>query len=112
MLESVNKSLWQGLCLDWEKARYLPWMKQRQILIKGWFVNLAKFRSSYYCRFLSPPSTDATIQETLRESLRDKTVLTIAHRLETVIDYDKILVLKQGRVVVSGFFFSLLDGIF
>lgn len=41
--------------------------------------------------------TDGLIQETIRE-LSGNTVITIAHRLGTVVDYDKILVLDQGRV--------------
>lgn len=43
-------------------------------------------------------ATDNKIQETLRE-LRDSTIITIAHRLQTIIDYDKVLVLDRGRVV-------------
>ncbi|CRG87680.1 hypothetical protein PISL3812_04700 [Talaromyces islandicus] len=43
-------------------------------------------------------ATDAKIQETLRE-LEDSTIITIAHRLQTIIDYDKVLVLDHGRVV-------------
>lgn len=43
-------------------------------------------------------ATDAKIQETLRE-LRDNTIITIAHRLQTIIDYDKVLVLDHGRVI-------------
>ncbi|KAJ5908497.1 ABC transporter 7 [Penicillium taxi] len=43
-------------------------------------------------------ATDAKIQETLRE-LHDSTIITIAHRLQTIIDYDKVLVLDHGRVV-------------
>ena len=43
-------------------------------------------------------ATDIRIQETLRE-LRDNTILTIAHRLQTIIDYDKVLVLDKGEVV-------------
>ena len=43
-------------------------------------------------------ATDSKIQETLRE-LKDNTVLTIAHRLQTIIDYDKVLVLDNGEVV-------------
>ncbi|ODV58722.1 uncharacterized protein ASCRUDRAFT_38981, partial [Ascoidea rubescens DSM 1968] len=42
--------------------------------------------------------TDKIIQETIRKEFNNKTILTIAHRLETVMDSDKILVLEQGKV--------------
>ncbi|EJD41418.1 hypothetical protein AURDEDRAFT_115494 [Auricularia subglabra TFB-10046 SS5] len=43
--------------------------------------------------------TDRKIQTTIRERLAGKVLLTIAHRLHTVIDYDRIIVLQDGRVV-------------
>ena len=43
-------------------------------------------------------ATDAKIQETLR-SVKGNTVITIAHRLKTVVDYDRVLVLDKGKVV-------------
>ena len=42
--------------------------------------------------------TDKLIQETLRKSFKDCTILTIAHRLNTIMDYDKVLVLKDGEL--------------
>lgn len=59
-------------------------------------------------------TTDAKIQETLRE-LRNNTIITIAHRLQTIIDYDKVLVLDHGQVVEFDHPWTLVnneDGLF
>lgn len=42
--------------------------------------------------------TDKIIQETIRSEFKDKTILTIAHRLETIMDSDRVLVLDKGEV--------------
>ncbi|KAJ9603977.1 Transporter of the ATP-binding cassette (ABC) [Cladophialophora chaetospira] len=52
-------------------------------------------------------ATDSKIQDTLRE-LKNNTILTIAHRLQTIIDYDRVLVLDKGEVVEYGHPFELL----
>ncbi len=43
--------------------------------------------------------TDALIQRVLRERFAERTVLTIAHRLQTVLDSDRILVLGSGKIL-------------
>ncbi|KAK9456564.1 P-loop containing nucleoside triphosphate hydrolase protein [Dipodascopsis uninucleata] len=43
-------------------------------------------------------NTDAQIQETIREEFADTTIITIAHRLRSIIDYDMILVLDAGMI--------------
>ncbi|CAB4491465.1 P-loop containing nucleoside triphosphate hydrolase protein [Rhizophagus irregularis] len=42
---------------------------------------------------------DENIQKMIRAEFEDCTVLCIAHRLRTVIDYDRILVMNQGKIV-------------
>ena len=42
--------------------------------------------------------TDAAIQKMIRDNFQNATVLTIAHRLNTIMDSDRVLVMNDGRV--------------
>jgi ATP-binding cassette subfamily C (CFTR/MRP) protein 4 len=44
-------------------------------------------------------TTDSIIQRVIREKFHDRTILTIAHRLNTVAQSDRILVMEKGQVV-------------
>ena len=48
------------------------------------------------------PSTEATLQKDLKKILENRTALVIAHRLATIENSDKILVLKSGTLFEEG----------
>ena len=54
------------------------------------------------------PFTEAQIQEGLETVMRDRTALVIAHRLSTVKNADRIIVLSQGRIIEEGTHDALL----
>lgn len=46
--------------------------------------------------------TEKYVNETLLHISVNKTLITVAHRLNTIVDYDKIIVLEEGQIVESG----------
>lgn len=52
--------------------------------------------------------TDFLIQQTIKTKFKECTVLTVAHRLDTIIESDKIMVLRNGEIMEYGHPHSLL----
>ena len=45
--------------------------------------------------------TDTKIQQTIRDEFSDSTLLCIAHRLRTIVDYDRVLVLGEFSFLMA-----------
>ena len=44
-------------------------------------------------------NTDQIIQNTIKKTFKDTTILTIAHRINTIITYDRLIVLDYGKMI-------------
>ena len=53
--------------------------------------------------------TETFLQNSINKGLKDLTVITIAHRIKTIINYDKILVLNNGEIAEYDSPQNLLD---
>ena len=72
-------------------------------------VQNEQLSTSFNCTASVDGETDAFIQRMLRNRFKDTTLLTVAHRLNTVMDYDTILVMENGRAVEFGAPSELLE---
>ena len=54
------------------------------------------------------PETESFLEESTRRLMQGRTVITIAHRLNTIFRADRIIVLEEGRIVESGMHRELL----
>lgn len=48
------------------------------------------------------PETDVTMQRVIRECFQEQTIIMIAHRLKSLLDFDRVVVLDSGRLVENG----------
>lgn len=46
--------------------------------------------------------TDALMQRVLRSAFADRTIIAVAHRLDTILDFDRVVVMDKGRIVEVG----------
>ncbi|KAI8853982.1 ABC transporter type 1, transmembrane domain-containing protein [Chytridium lagenaria] len=52
---------------------------------------------------------EATASETIRSEFNECTVITIAHRLRSIVDYDRVIVLDAGQVIENGSPLDLIE---
>ncbi|KAJ8713562.1 hypothetical protein PYW07_013932 [Mythimna separata] len=57
------------------------------------------------------PTTDAVIQKSIRHNFADCTVITVAHRLHTVADSDRVIVMEAGQIIECGHPHELLQDV-
>ena len=46
--------------------------------------------------------TDKVMQKIVREDFASCTVIAVAHRLETIVDFDRVVVMQLGRIIEVG----------
>ena len=60
-------------------------------------------KNKNYCNGLATSNTDMSTEEKIQKALdivfKNSTVITVAHRIKTIINYDKILVLDKGNIM-------------
>jgi ATP-binding cassette subfamily C (CFTR/MRP) protein 1 len=44
-------------------------------------------------------TTDKLVQRVIREEFKDATIISVAHRLDTILDFDRIALLSDGKLV-------------
>merc|ERR1712151_173706 len=54
------------------------------------------------CTSALDPATQEAVQETVLKSFPMSTIIAIAHRVETILDFDQIVVLEEGLVAEEG----------
>lgn len=52
--------------------------------------------------------TDEIMQRVIREKFCNHTIIAVAHKLDTILDFDRIVVLDAGRIVENGEPYALL----
>lgn len=84
------------------KGTYFSGGEAQRLSIARAFLKDADFVILDEATAFADPENEHIIQASFKELSKDKTTLMIAHRLSTVINADRILVMENGKIVESG----------
>lgn len=84
------------------KGTYFSGGEIQRLSIARAFLKNADFVILDEATAFADPENEHIIQTSFKELSKDKTTLMIAHRLSTVINADRILVMENGKIVESG----------
>jgi ATP-binding cassette subfamily B protein len=109
-LFSFYSSLTKGLDTEvGEKGIMLSGGERQRLALARVFFGEAKIIILDEATSAMDNVTEELVMKNIMEQLKNKTVITIAHRLNTIKEYKKIYVFKKGKIVGEGNFNGLLE---
>ena len=108
--EEIIKGLKNGLdTIYGTKGTYFSGGEGQRLSIARAFLKDADIIILDEATAFADPENEHLIQESFKKLSKNKTTLMIAHRLPTVVDADKILVIDKGRIVEEGRHHDLIE---
>lgn len=108
--EEIIKGLKNGLdTIYGTKGTYFSGGEGQRLSIARAFLKDADIIILDEATAFADPENEHLIQESFKKLSENKTTLMIAHRLSTVVDADKILVIDKGRIVEEGRHHDLIE---
>ena len=108
--EEIIKGLKNGLdTIYGTKGTYFSGGEGQRLSIARAFLKDADIIILDEATAFADPENEYLIQESFKKLSKNKTTLMIAHRLSTVVDADKILVIDKGRIVEEGRHHDLIE---
>ena len=120
--QEVLKACYQAQCLDvveklpkglhtvvGGKGVFLSGGEEQRLLLARAFLKNAPILVLDEATAFADPENERLIQAAFRRLMADKTTLMIAHRLSSVVDADRIMVMEAGKIVEAGTHQALIE---